>query len=157
MNKVKVLSFVGVLYLVFIYSFFWVKTDDVTKIQRLNHYTGTVESIDCYTIKKSRGSPEHRLRMIFDTGELLDLRFPGKTCKYFHRKIPTPKGRNFEAFLMASLTMKIKVGDKVLIHFKDEKKRVNAFTVGFGIFPFALFFLGQYMKRKGEKSRGQPA
>ena len=153
MNKAKFLSLVGVLYLIFIYSFYLVKTDDVTKIQRLNYYIGKVESIDCYSIKKSRGSPEYRLRTVFDTGELLDLYFPRKTCKDFHRTVPNPKGLDFEAFLMASLTMQIKVGDDVLIHFEDEKKRSNRFAIGFGFFPFVLFFLGKYMKRKGKKEQ----
>jgi len=130
------------------YSVFWVKTDDVNEIQRLNYYKGIIEKVDCSAIDVSRGGTRHELSVLLNTGEYLNFRFPLKTCRYFYRKVPFPRGLELEAYFQARRLMQLRIDGKELVSFDEEKRFDNRFAFGLIVFPFAVYFLGKYMQRK---------
>lgn len=134
----KYLIYSYAIYLVFIYWFFWIKTDDVNQIQRLNVYEGIIESIECRVHDRKRAVKETYIWVLFTDGRELIKPYP-IDCITFKKKSRRAKGTLFEAYFLAGRVVKLKINDIEIIKFEVEKKRVNNFATGLGLLPLFLW------------------
>lgn len=150
MYKTIAITILSVGYLWFMYSFFWIKTDNVHEIQRLNHYVGQVDKFECLMGGRKRLHPI--IYLTIDTGEKIDFYYPKvRNCDNVRWRHPKPEGLNFDGYFMARGVMQLTLGDVLLYDFYSEKKSTNRFIFGVMVLPFFIalaIYFGKKTKLK---------
>lgn len=173
------------LYQYWVYTTFWIVTDDVTKVERAVHVSGDTVDIKCLDRVKGGGYVEHEIYILLDNRPEFDFFNPTgqnffQDCNDFysslneHLSIYSSELENgsfirdneesrkylgkFEGYFIGSIPLKVTVNGYELYSFKDTKVFINIFASWLSLTPIVAILcmlLVRWYRNGGIEKLGQ--
>jgi hypothetical protein len=154
MLKKNTVLALALVYIFIIYLVFWIKTDDVSSVQRLNHYVGTIVKFECRMGGRKNAHEIINLRL--DSGSEIEFYYPNvRSCRSVRKAFPIYEGLVFNGYFMARSVMKITIGDVILYDFISQKRNHNMFYLGVMVFPFFCYLAVFLVKQHNNRGQAQ--
>ena len=135
-----------------IYRDFWVNVDVPENYSRLHLYEAQIIDFKCYIEKISKGDGKRSRLYVKLVGEgELDFRLSHKTCHFVNSMVPKPSRKMFSGYFDGAIVMQLKIGNKEVINFIEEKERSNIFALYLVVSPLICYLYVRYVKYRQSK------
>lgn len=147
------------LYQSWVYSTFWIATDDVTKVNRVVHVSGDLIDLQCFDRRKGGGRVEQKIyvylgnrpefyfynlsgpKFFDDCNEVYSTLNEFSFSHDRSEKFDGPNENNqlfsgkFEGYFLGSMPVKVTINDYEVYAFKDTKPNHNIFALWLSLSP----------------------